>query len=174
MPHERCSPARLAAAVLLSATFLVTACADGVPLDQLFPTDAGHAGRFGSAGSAEAIERGVPGVGGSNDGGGGSSGSGGSSDGAGAGSGGAESSGSPGGGGALDRGGAGGAGGSPDGCSAPAWDSMTIYCGQGSVGTYVSLAGKKYACHYWTQAQNPGDHNSADNSEPWSTPTSCP
>jgi hypothetical protein len=121
---------------LLPILFAV-ACAGGVPLDELFPKDAGHSSHASFSESA-----------------GGSS----YADAAGSG----------------EHEGSTGNGGSASPCNAPVWDAMTIYCGQGAVGTEVSLNGKKYACHYWTQAQNPEDHNSADNTEPWSTPTSCP
>jgi hypothetical protein len=189
MSHKRCNLAWLGAALSLSATLFLVACADGVPLDELFP-DAGHAGtHLGSAGSSTNEGNGLgssgnigPDMGGSggggsiDNGGAGSTGASGSS-GNGSSSGGAGSMSGSGGsaaGGSGNHAGSTGSGGSTTGCAAPAWDSMTVYCGQGAVGTEVSLNGKKYACHYWTQAQNPEDHNSADNSEPWSTPSSCP
>jgi hypothetical protein len=175
----------LGVTLLLSASGFLVACADGVPIDELFPSDAGrsspqsHAGSagsyigndHGSAGGSSPTD--TSGAGGSNDGGAGSTGTSGSNGSSGSSSGQAGASGgSAGAGGSGNQGGA--HGGSSGGCSAPAWDTMTVYCGQGAVGTEVSLNGKKYACHYWTQAQNPEDHNSADNSEPWSTPSSCP
>jgi hypothetical protein len=177
---------------VLVAAPLVAACADGVPIDELFPVDAGskpsieQAGNAGGSGLGSidnngSIDMGTSGAGGSGDNGSaGSSASGGAAGSSAAGSGGGGAPGGSGGGGSagssgsVNHGGSAGSGGAVGGCTAPAWDSMTVYCGQGVVGTEVSLNGKKYTCHYWTQAQNPEDHNSADNSEPWSTPTDCP
>jgi hypothetical protein len=189
MSHRRWWVSPLVAVVLAAPLF--AACAEGVPIEDLFPVDAGSKPSSGSAGtiSAGSIDTNgsgdtsTSGAGGSVDngtagsianggaGGNGNGTAGSSSAGAGGGSGGASGSG---GGGSTNHAGSAGSGGSSAGCTAPAWDSMTVYCGQGMVGTEVSLNGKKYTCHYWTQAQNPEDHNSADNSEPWSTPTSCP
>jgi hypothetical protein len=185
MSHQRWWLSPLAA--LLFSAPLVAACAEGMPIDDLFPVDAGSKPSSGNAGTSSlgsidntgTMDMGTSGGGGQIDNGSaGSSGAGGAPSNNAAGSGGDGGGGGSGGsggssGGSSNHGDAGGSG-TASGCAVPAWDSMTVYCGMGMVGTEVSLNGKKYACHYWTQAQNPEDHNSADNSEPWSTPTSCP
>jgi hypothetical protein len=170
----------------LAAALGIVACAEGVPVDDLFPSDAGrsHGSTIGSAGinmssvtaggSSTGIDPSASGSGGSDMGGSGGSDSSAGGDANANGGSAPQAGGSAGAGGSDSAAGAGGSGEGSSSCTAPMWDAMTVYCGQGMMGTAVSLNGKQYTCHYWTQAQNPEEHNSADNAEPWSTPTNCP